>query len=181
MGGLVTALTLAAILFLWAWSVAGTAVLAATTNGPTFRARARAASAAYAILFVLTILASFELAWLPPPAVGVGAALALFLHADMDPRRVGFWHHRRLRPIGVVFTLALGAALGVFIAWPALIPAAFACAIFHRHQLGALALAEQAYADVDAMRVKLLSQITNERFSAQTAHEARDDRGSEAG
>lgn len=95
---------------------------------------------------------------LNPLAGALLAAAAFFAHCATDPSRVGFWHHRRLRPLGIIATIAGTAALGLLFPRPELIPLAFAVAIFLRHQRATATLLVQGLDDVEALRQKLLSR-----------------------
>lgn len=149
------ALATGATALLWWWSTLGRRGGGGAAVQHLLRGRFIAASAA---LLPLTLLAaaSASLARLThPAAVGVLAAAAFCVREALDPLLPGFWHHKRLRPLGLVGAVACGALLGLVVPRPELAPLIGAVLVFHRHAIGAKDLFSQSLSEIDALSRKV--------------------------
>lgn len=165
------------------WSIAGWKQLRVSSAGQLFRLRNTAVLYGLVPCFLWALIALISAGRLPPLLIAFGSALAFLAHAASEPSGVGFWHHKRLRPIGIGLALAAALGLGLFVAEVVLIPVVFAAAIFHRHQRRGTALVTQCFDDVDGLRSKLLT-LEAERLSDALIGPTRkntDDRRSRAG
>ena len=163
--------TTAAVVAIFAlWSRRGLSRLGKTAAGPTYRSVANATVSALGLTLALAAVAILARGLAAPelmaPAVGGCLSLPVLLHAAMDPTRRGFWHHRRVRPLGILAFAVLGAVLGRLAADPVLTAPIMAIVIFQRHLASTQAIAADAHEELAAIRQKLVVRATtaaNER------------------
>lgn len=142
-----------------AWSLGGSWRLRRSSAAHLFRGRTFTALIGLMPCFGLTLVAmtlreSSLFVHLP---IAVLSGVAFLAHCATDPGRRGFWHHRRLRPVGVAATGAFAVGLAMGLPIPELIPLAFAAMTFHRHQRETTEVMVRCFEDVEGLRGKLLS------------------------
>lgn len=154
MTGLICA---AGVTLLWIWSLLGRQAYRSNAAGRLFERRQSAATEPFALLLVLTPLAANAPNKLLSAASGVVAALIYVRYVALDPFRTGFWHHRRIRPLGVGAAVVAGIGFALYGPSPALTPLAFAALVFNRYLRLTMALTAQQFVDNEAQRQKLLA------------------------
>lgn len=106
------------------------------------------------------------LALMTPVLAGVASALPFLAREALDPLRVGFWHHRRLRRLGCGISALGGIGLALFAPSLVLAPLAFSILLFHRHLHGHHGLVRQAVAEIEALSHKVLALQVELRLRA---------------
>ena len=146
----------AAIALLWFWAGLGRRQATTASAAPRARGRFGAVSAGLGLCLVVSLglVAAGPAAagGIVGMAVGVVGASAVTLHVALDPARTGFWHHRRLRPLGFGLLLAAGLLLGAYLSDVALLPLVFASLVFQRHLGGTAALLAQSRRDIEDLQ-----------------------------
>ena len=171
------------VLLLWLWAGVGARRLGRTSEAALHRRRG--AVVGVALVWCL-FLAAFAGAGVLPGAVAAPlAALACLVHGLLEPTRAGLWHHRRLRPLGLLGLVALAALIALFAPLAETGPLAFAAAIFHHHLATGVRHQAAAAAEVDELRAKVLQLTATaklaEALPAATAAESGGDKGQRAG
>jgi hypothetical protein len=154
----VTAACGAAIAVLWAWTLVGRKAFQAQGGGRLFALRQAAAAPQLAFLTLLAPLALLATDPFLQLVLGAAAGLAFVRYVAADPLKTGFWHHRRLRPVGAAACVTAGAALAVYGPFVALAPLAFAVLVFNRHLRLTAAMTEQNLKDLEAQRQRLVAR-----------------------
>lgn len=155
---MLTTLAVLGIALLWTWSLLGRRAYRAYTSGRLFENRQAATMQPFALLLGVAAAAPFSsLHAAGAPFIGIASALIYARYVALDPLRSGFWHHRRLRPIGVGVCLGVGATIAWYAPAPAMAPLLFAALVFNRYLKLSVAITEQQLADLEAQRQKLLS------------------------
>ena len=151
-----TALSVCGIALIWAWSLLGRKAFRAHTGGRLFAHRQAAATQPFAILLALALAGYAATSPVLAAALGVASSAAYMRYVALDPLRTGFWHHRRLRLVGIAVLAAVGALIGLYAPAAAFAPLATAALVFSRYLRLSVAMTEQHLTDLDAQRQKLL-------------------------
>ncbi len=151
----------AAVCGLWLWSATGQGGLAGSSVAHIVRQRRWTASIGLGSCLLLTLLGPRL-----PALLSCSLAAVVFCgYAAMEPNRTGFWYHQRLRRIGCAAAALIAAAGSVLLADAAsVMPVLAAAAIYHRHLRGDAALLGRTLADVEGLRVRLLTLEVDARI-----------------
>jgi len=144
-------------LFSWLVGLAGGLGLGDSSTARLLRRRARLTLMAVAIVAIGLALALLT----EEPGSGTGlltglvAAGGFTIHVILDPARLGFWHHRRLKFIGLgVQAAAILVQTFWLPAWT--LPLAAILLIALRHQKAVHTLVAGELANAESLRIKVL-------------------------
>lgn len=149
---LLIAIVATGILLLWRWSVLGWRHLAASVHGEQIRTRNIAVSFGLALCFMATI----STLWFPFLLSGPLTAIAALVHSALEPSRETFWHHRRVRMLGIMALVGIALLMSWFFPSPFL-PLLGATFIFHVHHRQNRRLMGRLLLEIDQLTRRNLS------------------------
>lgn len=150
----------AGISCLWLWSVRapnGLKRLRLRSHVAIALRRSRAAIVGYCVALASCVLLSLTQYEPMLRAFAIASVLAPLAHAWLDPERLGFLHHRRLRALALAGHLAIAAVLALAFssAFAALTPLVMAALVFHRYHRTVMQRLAESLQQQDIMREQL--------------------------
>lgn len=127
-----------------------------TASAPLIRSRNKAITVGFFGCFGLGLLSFLDLSVSMGRLAPLAGLTAYFSYLHLDPTKVGYWHHRRMRPIGIFIGLLGTLIFGVFSFDQTLSALFFATLIFHRHQKFSRFLVQDQLRNQELLRKKIL-------------------------